>query len=349
MLKKRGVIFKLIRANDDEQTIEGVFSTSDVDRTNEPAIDQETWDLKNFKKNPVVLFAHNNMFSSDPNIVVGKVVKIGLDEKGNLAGKIKFAVEEGVGVYGDFIKTLFNLYKSKFMNAFSVGFIMGEIVVDKKKRTKMVNNELLEISCVPIPANALALAKQRGLDITALENLNEIVTERFFEDKEVSEKPFPNEHSCRLKDPKDFKPESFRRTTRKHNGKEYSVIMGRLKGETTMTEQAYRYNKKIWTASEAKSHCKDHKGTFEAAKKYILFVDKEKKRVCVFDGTEKIGEGIILKQFRDLLFKKIENKVVTECPDGRKEKSSGGGILTVNRIIRTLLKEKQRIRSNQRK
>ena len=381
MLKTRDVVFKLIKANDDDRTIEGVFSTSDIDRTNEPPIDQETWDLKNFKKNPIVLFGHNNPFGSEPKIAVGSVVKIGLNEKNNLAGKIKFAVDEGVGIYGDFIKTLYNLYKGKFMRAFSVGFMMGEIVVDKKKNTKMVNNQLLEISCVTVPANAAALAKQKGLDLSALDKLDEI---KKGIEKKVSERPFPNEHSCRLKNPKDFKPESFRRTTRKHNGKEYSVIMGRLKGETTMTEQAYRYDKKVWKASEAKTHCKDHDGTFEAAKKFILYVDKKNKRICIFDKKEKIGEGRILKQFRNLLFKeaiKVEisaehdkennklivkqdgeiikeiqlskelnnKKVVTESPEGQKEKSSRKRIQNLNKIIRTLLTEKQKVKSNKEK
>ena len=79
--------------------------------------------------------------------------------------------------------------------------------------------------------------------------------------------PYPNEHACRLKSPSDFQPDSFRRVTRDHEGKEYSIIMGRLKGETTMTEQTYRYDKTKWTESEAKAHCKEHKGTFEPALK----------------------------------------------------------------------------------
>jgi len=53
--------------------------------------------------------------------------------------------------------------------------------------------------------------------------------------------------------------------TRKHNGKEYSVIMGRLKGEDSMTEQAYRYDKELWTAEQARNHCLDHDGRFDAA------------------------------------------------------------------------------------
>jgi len=77
--------------------------------------------------------------------------------------------------------------------------------------------------------------------------------------------PFPNEHACRLRDPGDFEADSFRRTQREHEGKPYSVIMGRLEGEETMTEQAYRYPKDDWSAGEARSHCQDHDGSFEAA------------------------------------------------------------------------------------
>jgi hypothetical protein len=78
--------------------------------------------------------------------------------------------------------------------------------------------------------------------------------------------PYPNEHSCRLREPNDFKPDSFRRTSRKSDGKPYDIIMGRLKGDNTMTEQAYRYDKAIWSADDARVHCKDHDGiAFEPA------------------------------------------------------------------------------------
>jgi len=83
--------------------------------------------------------------------------------------------------------------------------------------------------------------------------------------KSAEEKPYPNEHACRLRDPADFEAGSFRRTTREHEGKTYSVIMARLEGEAAMTEQAYRYPKDDWTADEARAHCRDHDGTFEAA------------------------------------------------------------------------------------
>ncbi len=77
--------------------------------------------------------------------------------------------------------------------------------------------------------------------------------------------PYPNEHSCRLRNPGDFQPDSFRRTSREHEGKRYDCIVGRLKGQDTMAEQAYRYPKTSWDADEARKHCQAHDGSFEAA------------------------------------------------------------------------------------
>ena len=73
--------------------------------------------------------------------------------------------------------------------------------------------------------------------------------------------PFPNEHACRVRTPGDFQPKSFRRIVQ---GK-LSIIIGRLKGKTTTTAQAYRYPTKSWTAARARAHCKKAGGSFEAA------------------------------------------------------------------------------------
>ncbi len=78
-------------------------------------------------------------------------------------------------------------------------------------------------------------------------------------------KPYPNEHACRLVNPADFESGSFRSTKRKHDGKEYRVIMGKKKGETSMTEQSYRYGKDVWDKAAAKTHCGNHGGSFEPA------------------------------------------------------------------------------------
>jgi len=77
------------------------------------------------------------------------------------------------------------------------------------------------------------------------------------------EKPYPSEHACRVADPGGFT--KFRRGTREHDGKSYGVIYAKPKGEGGWQEQAYRYSKDTWSASEARSHCSGHKGRFEAA------------------------------------------------------------------------------------
>jgi len=79
--------------------------------------------------------------------------------------------------------------------------------------------------------------------------------------------PYPSEHSCRLIDPK--KLGKFMGTDERKSDK-YKKIYRILYMEDPKTgksvEQAYRYPlKNGWKESEARGHCKDHKGTFEAA------------------------------------------------------------------------------------
>lgn len=65
--------------------------------------------------------------------------------------------------------------------------------------------------------------------------------------------PYPNEHACRLKEP--IKGAETRRANgeREHNGKKYDVIYQKQKNGK-WEDQAYRYPKKTWQATEAKKH-----------------------------------------------------------------------------------------------
>lgn len=85
--------------------------------------------------------------------------------------------------------------------------------------------------------------------------------------------PYPNEYSCRLRNPSDFRdPWARVKRKSKSKGKTYSVVRGTLKATGKMADQAYRYPKDTWSATEARSHCKSHKGSYEAAAE-ILKVD----------------------------------------------------------------------------
>jgi HK97 family phage prohead protease len=241
-----------------ERTLEFVGSTETPDRDGE-VIKASGWDVKNYRKNPVFMFAHR--YDQPP---IGKAQKVWVEDT-----KLKFQIEFADKDTYEFADTIYKLYKGGFMKATSVGFIPDMDAIEegdgeKAPRRTYTKQELLELSAVPVPSNpdALVQAREAGL-----------ITVKEFEAISV-EKPYPNEHSCRLRSPDDFQADSFRRTSRESDGKRYDVIMGRLKGETTMTEQAYRYPKDIWAAGEAKNHCKEHEGAFEAAMEEAIMGSK---------------------------------------------------------------------------
>ena len=138
---------------DDELVMIG--STADQDRDQE-VIKPEAWDLKNYKKNPVILPAHDYR---QPAIAKATAVKV---KDGKLEFKIKFP-PEGVNPVADVYR---KLYKGGFMNASSVGFIpvkweTGDGV--KNPYRTYTDVELLELSLVSVPANPSALTEQNGI------------------------------------------------------------------------------------------------------------------------------------------------------------------------------------------
>lgn len=157
-LKYSNLDFTPSSINEEQYTLRAVFSTADTDRHGE-IVDQKSWILDDFEKNPVILFGHDH--SQPP---VGKVIDLMYNQRGDLEGTIKFAAKEY-----PFANVIWNLYKGGFMRAFSVGFSAGK--VDVVEGTVVLSqNTLYEISTVSVPANAMALAKSKGLDVSALED-----------------------------------------------------------------------------------------------------------------------------------------------------------------------------------
>lgn len=140
----------------EQGTLRAVFSSGLPDRQDE-MIDQSSWILDEFLKNPVVLWSHNSY-----ELPIGRVETLGLNSEGMLEGVIRFAIKEY-----EFAKTIFDLYVGRFLRAFSVGFTNDEYEEVQGIRV-LKNPKLLEISAVNIPADALALAKSKGVDISSL-------------------------------------------------------------------------------------------------------------------------------------------------------------------------------------
>lgn len=149
-MEKRYLDVIVKEINEEERTLDGVASTDAVDRMGD-VIEQDGWELKNFKKNPVFLWAHD--YSKPP---LGKVVKIGLED-GKLVFQVKF-IEKGEDEWSKFADMIFRLYREKYLRAFSVGFIPKEWEPNDHGGYTFKKQELLEISAVPVPALQDALA-----------------------------------------------------------------------------------------------------------------------------------------------------------------------------------------------
>jgi len=83
---------------------------------------------------------------------------------------------------------------------------------------------------------------------------------------------------------------------REHDGKKYSAIIGWWKDKDGSADQAYRYDKKTWTEETARNHCKEKKGTFEAALKGVETQEFRFAYPIKLEGVEYPADIEILKE-----------------------------------------------------
>jgi hypothetical protein len=121
------------------------------------------WELKRFLANPVLLFAHNN---HEPPI--GSVIDIGV-KGGELIARAKFLP---AGVY-DKADIVWSAIEQGALRATSVGFMPTKMPNEIKDAEgnwtggyEFIGQELMELSVVPVPANANALAVARKAGMT---------------------------------------------------------------------------------------------------------------------------------------------------------------------------------------
>jgi len=163
--------------SDEERIIEFTNSTPTQDRYHD-TIDQNGWQLENFRKNPVVLWAHD--YGQPP---VAKSVNVWVEE-GKLKSRDQFTPRD---LY-PFGFMVFELYKNGFLNAKSVGFQPITYAFNNETEgVEFYTQELLEHSCVPVPANpeALVSAKSMGIDLLPLKSWAEKVLDTWNEEKGI--------------------------------------------------------------------------------------------------------------------------------------------------------------------
>jgi HK97 family phage prohead protease len=204
--------------------------------------------IDNYLRNPIVQWGHDYR---SPWATIGKTTSLEVSPEGIIADfELRPAANES-----DPQNIIRLLWEGGWVRTASIGFMPVKAKPNDMGGTDFEEWELLEWSVVSVPSNQDALR----LALKALDNQSEVA------DVEVL-KPFPNEHACRLVDPAKFESDSFRRISREADGKPLDMILGRLKGEDTLTLQSYRYPKDDWQEAEARKHCTAHDGIlFEPA------------------------------------------------------------------------------------
>lgn len=150
----------------DNRLVEFIASKEIADRDKE-IVKIKGIDIKNYKKNPVILWSHDSQ-----SLPIGKAVKI-TKKDDELKIKVQFATAEEY----PFADTVYKLVKGGYLKATSIGFMpdFKEVLYNEEKQTRtFLKSELYEMSIVNVPANPGALST--GKSIT-----------KAFEDKVISE------------------------------------------------------------------------------------------------------------------------------------------------------------------
>ena len=156
----RGRGSDIITKNESKRQISYVVSDETPDRMGD-IIRVKGWNLKQYAKNPVILWAHDG--SSVPPIGRASNVRRRYAPEARLTADVEFAPREAY----EFADTIYQLANRGFIRATSVGFLPLETEeVDEKARQKLglgrygqlyTKTELMEVSVVAVPANPSAL------------------------------------------------------------------------------------------------------------------------------------------------------------------------------------------------
>lgn len=156
----------------DKGIVTVVASTSVVDRYGD-SIDQNGWDLRAFKKNPVILWGHNAS-----NAPIGKAIKVWIDNKGQDIAKLMIRVQFDMN--DNFAADIFRKVKEGFISTVSVGFMPTEWEkLDPEDDSwfpglKFLKQQLLETSFVSIPANPEALVQLQADGIQTVKSFKDM-------------------------------------------------------------------------------------------------------------------------------------------------------------------------------
>ena len=163
-----------------------IASTDTPDRMGD-SLDQSRWDLKQFKKNPVLIAGHDYA----PEKVIGVARNIKIEDN-------KLIFEPDFHELTQLARDLGAMVREGILKAFSVGFIPNAMWNPDDKSAK---NELLEISLVSVPANAEALMiDAKGYCDEVKCKITDWVAKSVKDEAEEKKKPKTKSPKCRMTD-----------------------------------------------------------------------------------------------------------------------------------------------------
>lgn len=154
--------FEKSKDDDAPRTLRIRASTKSRDRDND-TIDPAGWQLENYKRNPTFLWAHESR-----EFPIGKALETWVDPDALRQITQHPTAEEYAKA-----DTFFRLAKGGYVNTVSVGFMPLKWLLNEERgplAMDFLEQELLEVSAVPIPSNPQALIEARskliGLDLS---------------------------------------------------------------------------------------------------------------------------------------------------------------------------------------
>ena len=145
------------KKGDSEPPLTFVISSEEVDRHGDVVLAQG-WRLQAYLQNPVFLWAHDYGLP-----VIGRALAV-WTEPGLLLARLQFAPTA-------FASQVAALYRGGYQQGVSVGFRPLRYEERRDARTgaflgiRFLEQELLEVSAVPVPANRQALRRDAGVEV----------------------------------------------------------------------------------------------------------------------------------------------------------------------------------------
>lgn len=150
-----GSVAEVCDINRKKKSVTFIASTGSPDRMGD-VIEQDGWQLRNYRKNPVHLFAHN---STGLPIGTGLPIRVDGDR---LIQTVTYKPVTGF----DLPQVIFELVDAGVLRGISVGFLPHEFsFIEGGNGRRFTKVELLETSTVPIPANPEALVSSKSFDV----------------------------------------------------------------------------------------------------------------------------------------------------------------------------------------